>query len=78
MGFSILLSSIPMILYNSLLIAILVARDAHGTADDWEDWGLWPMVTPILGDISDECKAASTEYIRLHKALSVETLGISL
>ena len=62
MGFSILLSSIPMRLYNSLLIAILVARDVHGTADDW---GLWPMVTPILGDISDECKAASTEYIRL-------------
>ena len=62
MGFSILLSSIKMRLYNSLLIAILVARDAHGTADDW---GLWPMVTPILGDISDECKAASTEYIRL-------------
>ena len=36
-----------------------------GQDDDWEDWGLWPMVTPILGDISDECKAASTEYIRL-------------
>ena len=25
--------------------------------------GLWPLVTPILGDISDQCRAASQEYI---------------
>ena len=26
-------------------------------------WGVWPLYTPLLGDISPQCKAASEEYI---------------
>ena len=34
-------------------------------AQDARDWGLWPLVTPLLGDISAECAAASAEYVTL-------------
>ena len=36
-----------------------------GRAQEARDWGLWPLVTPLLGDISAECAAASAEYVTL-------------
>ena len=38
---------------------------AWAKAQDARDWGLWPLVTPLLGDISAECAAASAEYVTL-------------
>ena len=28
-----------------------------------EAWGLWPLYTPLLGNISSQCKTASEEYV---------------
>ena len=29
------------------------------------DWNLWPFFTPLLGDLSERCLAASRDYMRL-------------
>ena len=30
-----------------------------------EDWDLWPLVSPVLGNITEQCFTASLEYITL-------------
>ena len=52
-----------MLNYCIFFISFYLVNAAHGAVV--EDWGLWPMVTPILGDISPRCKFASIEYIKL-------------
>ena len=36
-----------------MLAALLLG---WGRAQEARDWGLWPLVTPLLGDISAECQ----------------------
>ena len=51
--------------FSSLLIFALLLDDGGATNYKCEDLDLWPLVTPLCGDISDECRAASIEYIEL-------------
>ena len=51
-------------LQSCVLATSLLLGSARGQAA--ADWGLWPLVTPILGDtLSQGCRRASTEYIAL-------------
>ena len=53
---------------------MLLTRLSHS-----QTWGLWPFYTPLLGDISPQCKAASEEYIRSYtSAVQRLALGGSL
>ena len=38
---------------------------------------LWPLVTPVMGNISSECCEASREYIRLLEEAASSSLTIS-
>ena len=29
----------------------------------YEDWNFWPMFTPVLGNITNQCRNASLQYI---------------
>ena len=49
--------------WNRPVILLLLCPGAYGSMI--EDWDLWPLITPVLGDLSEECKSASEEYIRL-------------
>ena len=51
--------------FSSLLILALLLDNGGATNYECEDLDLWPLVTPLCGDISDECRAASIEYIEL-------------
>ena len=33
------------------------------TEDVLKNWDLWPLITPVLGNISDQCRSASYRYI---------------
>ena len=46
-----------------LLWSSLPRVHVHGVGV--EDWDLWPLVSPVLGNITEQCFTASLEYITL-------------
>ena len=44
-----------------------------GRAQEARDWGLWPLVTPLLGDISAECQVELETKVHT-KVLLVESV----
>ena len=44
-----------------------------------QSWGLWPLYTPLLGDISTECRTASQAYVdHLRSALQTRHTGAQM
>ena len=55
-------------------LLVLLTPEARG-----QSWGLWPLYTPLLGDISSACRAASEEYVQsLSSALQATASGAPL
>ena len=55
-------------------LLVLLTPEARG-----QSWGLWPLYTPLLGDISPDCRAASQEYVQsLTSALQATASGAPL
>ena len=52
-----------------LLLLLLVARLTQS-----QRWGAWPLYTPLLGEISPQCREASLEYV-LSYTSAVQTLA---
>ena len=56
-------SLLPALLWCSLPGARGGVHHLHGV--DVEAWDLWPLVSPVLGNITEQCYTASLEYITL-------------
>ena len=49
----------------TIVVLLLSPFLANVQGNSIEDWDLWPLITPVLGNLSQECRSASEEYIRL-------------
>ena len=55
---------------------LLVLASTSLTSCQEQSWGLWPLYTPLLGDISSQCKTASQEYVAdTQEALQTVAMG---
>ena len=55
-------SLLPALLWCSLARA---RGGVHVHGVGVEAWDLWPLVSPVLGNITEQCYTASLEYITL-------------
>ena len=68
------LSDIMHARHKTLCLFYLLFTFSNGSASTLPELDLWPLVTPMLGDISEECIEASTAYVNnLNSALA--TIG---